>query len=139
MMRFLLLLMFGTVGAAQAETVVATRTIRAQTVLTAADLTLRPGVVPGTIFDTSEAIGRETRVTLYTDQPLRPEDIGPPASVERNQTITLIYRSGPLSITTTGRALGRAGEGDQVRVMNLDSKASVMATINERGEAVVQP
>ena len=50
---------------ARAETVVAARTLRAQSVLGPDDVAVVDEVVPGTASDPSEVMGLETRVTIY--------------------------------------------------------------------------
>lgn len=124
-------------GAAAADTVVAARTIRSQAILTPADLTMVPADTPGALSDPASAIGMETRVVLYAGRPVRPSDIGPPAMVERNQIITVHYRTGPLTISMEGRTLARAGVGDRLRVMNLDSRQTVTGTVLADGSVVV--
>lgn len=138
MVRILLILLMFTHGAA-AETLTAKRLIRAQTILTSEDIDTRPDGPETALTDPSEAIGREARITIYAGRPLRPEDLGPPTLVDRNQHVTLLYRSGALTISAEGRALARGGAGDEIRVMNTASKATVIATISDAGDAVVQP
>lgn len=122
---------------AQAETVVAVRTIPAQTVITAEDLRIQDTAVPGAVQDPMLLIGQETRVALFPGRPVRPQDVGAPAVVERNQIIVLHYETSGLSISTEGRALGRAGPGDIIRVMNLSSRNTVTARISEDGSGYV--
>ena len=123
---------------APAETLVAARVLRAQTVLTAADVTVDGQTVPGALTDPRDAIGLETRVAIYPGRPVLLADLGPPAIIERNQTVPLAYRRGPLVIRTEGRALERGGVGDTIRVMNTASKAIVLATIAADGSTQVQ-
>ncbi|MAQ81770.1 MAG: flagella basal body P-ring formation protein FlgA [Maritimibacter sp.] len=122
---------------AAAETVVAARTIRAQAIITPADVTVIEKTVPGTLSLPAEAVGLEARVILYSGRPIRPGDIGPPAIIERNQIVTLIYRSGPLSIAAEARAMSRAGVGDAVRVMNLASRTTVTGIVRADGTVSV--
>ncbi|WP_028031344.1 flagellar basal body P-ring formation chaperone FlgA [Gemmobacter nectariphilus] len=135
MMRWLLLVALA--GPAQAETLVAARTIRAQAVLTAQDLVVIRDTVPGMLSDPALAIGQEARITLYAGRPIRPGDLGPPAIVERNQIVPLAYQAGPLSILTEGRALMRGGAGDVIRVMNLASRSTVSGRIGADGTVSV--
>lgn len=124
---------------AAADTVVATRTIRAMAVIGPEDVALAPGSVPGTLGEPADALGMEARVTLYAGRPIRAADIGPPAVVERNQIVPLVYQAGPLSILTEGRALARAGIGDTIRVMNLASRSTVSGRVRPDGTVVVGP
>ena len=68
-------------SALSAETLVATRNLRAETVVGPADLQLREGDTPGALSRAEDAIGLEARRNLYAGQPLRAADLGPPAIV----------------------------------------------------------
>ena len=120
-----------------AETLTATRTIPASTIIGPDDLALRDTNIVGGISDPSMAIGKEARVALYAGRPIRAGDLSAPAIIERNQIIPLIYQRGGISISTEGRALERGGAGDWIRVMNLSSRSSVTAEIQETGVAHV--
>ena len=124
---------------ALADIVVAARTLRAQTTLTPADLNVEPGDMPGTFAGKAELIGKETRVVLYEGRPILPEDIGPPALVERNQIVTLAYDRAGLSIRVEGRSLARAGVGETVRVMNLSSRSTLSGRVQADGTVLVSP
>ncbi len=129
----LLLATLALASPAGAETVIAARTIPSHAVIGPADLSLHPGRVPGALDDPAEAIGREARVILYAGRPIRPGDIGPPALIERNQLVTIVYRRGDLEILAEGRALGRAAEGERLQVMNLASRATVTGKVTGTG------
>lgn len=136
-MRWLILLLIP--GMAQADVVMATRTVRANTVLMPADVALAPATIPGALEEVETAIGMEARVTLYAGRPVHPGDLGPPAIVDRNQLVPLAYRAGGLDILTEGRALGRGGIGDVIRVMNLASRTTVTGRIGSDGMVQVGP
>ncbi len=118
-------------------TVVAARTIPAKSVIGPDDLLLREIATLGAVRDPDQIIGMEARVALYAGRPIRSADIGPPAVVERNQIVTLIYARNGLVIRTEGRALDRAGPGDLIRIMNVMSRQTVRALIDEGGIAHV--
>ena len=136
MIRFSMILVVWC-GAAQADIVVAARTIRPQTVIAPEDLVMRDLAVPGAVADPDLLIGMEARVALYANRPIQPGDVGFPATIDRNQLITLIYQNGTLLISTEGRALDRAGPGDVILVMNLTSRSTVNARIGADGAAYV--
>lgn len=116
-----------------AETVVATRTIRAQQIVMADDLRVVAGDTPGMAGEIGQIAGLEARRILYAGRPVSPRDVGPPALVERNQIVLLGFRIGGLQITTDGRAMSRGGHGDRVRVINLSSRTTVSGTIDADG------
>lgn len=131
-MRLVAILLFFASPSA-ADTVVAARMLRPQTIITEADIVLKNAEIAGGYSSAKSVIGLETRVVIYPGRPLRRSDIGPPALIDRNQIVPVIYDTGGLSITTDGRALGRAGEGDRIRVMNLNSRATVTGTVQPDG------
>lgn len=135
MLRLLLLLALA--APASADSLVATRTIRARTLLVPEDLALVSADIPGALSDAGKAVGLEARVAIYAGKPVRPGDLGPPALVDRNQLVTLVYLSGGLAISTEGRALTRGAEGDEVRAMNIGSRTTVTGRIGPDGAVYV--
>ncbi|MBC7146065.1 MAG: flagellar basal body P-ring formation protein FlgA [Thioclava marina] len=133
----LALLLIALPGVVPAEILVAKRTLRAQSVITAEDVVLQAGEAPGILAAPEEAVGFETRAIIYAGRPIRYGDLGAPAIVERNQIIALVYRQAGLEIRTEARALQRAGAGETIRVMNAASKAVVSARIAPDGSAHV--
>ncbi len=136
-MIFRFILVFALGSGAMAQTVVVTNPLRAQQIVTAEALGLIEQATAGAFSDPAEVIGMEARVNLYPGRPVRFSDVGPPAIVERNQIVVMVYRYGALSISTDGRALDRAGVGERVRVMNLDSRLTVSGTVRPDGSVEV--
>jgi flagellar basal body P-ring formation protein FlgA len=132
-----LLFILALAAPASAESVVATRTIRAKTLIGPEDLTLVSAELPGALNDPAAALGQEARVAIYAGKPVRPSDFGPPTLVDRNQLVTLVYVSGGLAISTEGRALGRGAAGENIRVMNLGSRNTVTGRIGPDGAVYV--
>lgn len=122
---------------ALADSLVATRTIRAQSVIGPDDVTLVGADIPGALTDPSEALGQETRIAIYAGRAVRPMDLGTPALVERNQVVTLVYLSGGLAISTEGRAMGRGAQGAVIRVINLASRSTVSGKVGPDGAVYV--
>jgi flagella basal body P-ring formation protein FlgA len=118
---------------ALSESLVAARTIRAQAVITLSDLEMTNASLPGALSDPADAIGQEARVTIHAGRAIRPADLGAPALIERNDVVAIIFRSGGLVIAAEGRALGRGGEGEVLRVMNLASRSIVTGRVGADG------
>jgi flagella basal body P-ring formation protein FlgA len=121
----------------RADSLVALRTLPAQTVVTEADVTLVEAKIDGALTAVSPAVGLEVKTTVYAGRPLRPENLGPPALINRNQNVTLVYVSGGLTIVADGRALARGAEGEVIRAMNLTSKTTVSGRVDGRGRLIV--
>ena len=82
-------------------------------------------------------IGLQTRTIIYAGRTVTPAQLAPPRLIERNQLVNLVYEAGALSIRAEGRALGAGAEGEVIRVMNLASRNTVLATIRGDGVLVV--
>lgn len=123
--------------AAMAQSVVPVRTLRANTIIDADDLGVKTASVPGSFENPENVIGQEARIALYAGRPIRFNEIGPPAIVNRNQIVDLVFMLNGLKISTEGRALGRGGVGDRIRVMNLTSRAALFGTVSADGSVRV--
>lgn len=122
---------------ALAETVVATRTIRPQEIVTAADIRIDPANISGAHMLATEVLGLEARVALYPGRPIMRGQLGLPALIDRNQIIELVFQKGGLRIVAEGRALGRGGAGERIRVMNIASRTTLFGTISDEGYVYV--
>ncbi|NDR58530.1 flagellar basal body P-ring formation chaperone FlgA [Aliiruegeria sabulilitoris] len=126
-------------GQAAADSLVAAHTIRSRTIISAGDVQLVTDALPGALSDAEAAVGMEARVVLYAGRAIRPEDLSPPALIERNQIVPLIFNHNGLAITTDGRSLSRAALGDRVRAMNMQSRTTVSGTVDSHGRVLVGP
>ncbi len=118
---------------AGADSLIAARNIRPESILLAADVTLVSDLIAGAADHPDLAIGMEARVAIYAGRPIFPEDLGPPALVKRNQIVSVHYIAGGLTILAEGRMLDRGGYGDIVRVMNLSSRTTVTGRVEADG------
>ena len=126
-------------SAARAESVVAARTLPAHSILTMSDVVVSATSTPGAITEAEAAVGLETRITIYAGRPVRPSDLGPPALIQRNQIVSLVFLRGNLRISAEGRALGRGSVGDRLRVMNLASRNTLSGVVTPDGQIAVDP
>lgn len=124
-------------ASAQADVVTANRIIKAQGIIESGDLSMSEGDTDGLFTDPSDVVGMEAKVTLYAGRAIRFEDVSQPAVVDRNQTVEMIYRRGPLTIVAAGRALDRAAVGETIRVMNNSSRVTVSAQVTAMGQVTV--
>jgi len=137
-MRWLALLtLCASAGAAAADTVIAARNLRPGSILLASDVVQVSGQIPGAYSDAARVVGLEAKVAIYAGRPVLSEHVGPPATIERNQLVEIVFEGAGLSIRTEGRALGRGSEGQRIRVMNLSSKSSLFGTVQTDGTILV--
>jgi flagellar basal body P-ring formation protein FlgA len=122
---------------ASAESLIAVRTIPAQSVIASDDVSLVDAVMDGAVLTPAAAIGQEARVTIYAGRVVLLADLGPAAVVDRNQVVPLRFLAGALAIMTEGRALERGGTGDVIRIMNLSSRLTVTGRVMPDGSVNV--
>ena len=134
-----LLLLLAIAPAVAAQSLAPARTLAARSIIAEADLVVLARAIPGTLKDPAALLGQETRRILYAGRPIRPGDVGPPAVVERNQPVSLLFRRGAIEITAEGRALGRAGIGEALRAMNLGSRNIVSGVVTAPGQIRILP
>lgn len=122
---------------AMADSVVPTRTIRANATISEQDVTIKTIQNPHAFSQIADVIGQEARTTLYAGRPILFDDVGPPAVISRNQIVTLKYEASGIVIFTEGRSLQRGGIGDSIRIMNLDSRATLFGQVQADGSVRV--
>ena len=132
-MRFLVILLLIWPATGAADSLIATRLIRATEVIGPGDVAVQPGEIPGVANQPDQVIGLEARVAIYPGRPVRLGDLGPAAVIERNEVVRMVYRRGGLVILSEGRALARGALGDTVTVMNLGSRQSVQGIVTTAG------
>ena len=132
-----LLALFLSAAPVAADTLMAVRVVRPNAIIAPEDISVSQTAIAGALPGDADIIGLEAKVTLYPGRPILPAHVGPAALVERNQPVSLIYRSGGLTISTEARALSRGAVGDSVRVMNLASRSTVVGRIRSDGSVEV--
>jgi flagella basal body P-ring formation protein FlgA len=115
------------------EVLTAARTIRPGEILGRADLATTPSDAPGALALPEEALGLAARRMLVPGRPIMPGDLAAPLLVRRNSHVALVYQSGALTIRAEGRALSDGAAGDEVRVMNLASRQTIVGTVAADG------
>lgn len=124
-------------GSAAAESLIATRVIQADAVVTLQDVTVVDAAIPGALVRPEAAIGLQALRAIYPGRPIRAEDLGVPIVVGRNEMVLLRFRSGAMEIVVEGRALAEGRTGDAIRVMNLTSKAVLTGQVALDGTIVI--
>lgn len=137
-MRLLLIIALSLIGGlTRADSIVPVKTIRANTILTEAHITINPALSGAGMSDLESVIGMETRVVLYAGRPILPDYLMQPAVVQRNEIAPLVFRQSGLAISTSGRVLDRGAVGDTVRVMNLSSRVTLFGVVLPNGSVDV--
>ena len=91
----------------------------------------------GSYASLDQVIGMQLRRPARAGKMLKPGDIAEPVLIARNEAVTIVYRSGPLTLTVKGQALGNASRGATVQVLNLMSNKVLSALAADQGLVTV--
>lgn len=94
---------------------------------------IEPIHLAGSATDTQMLIGRQTTKTIFPGRTISLADTREADLVIRNGIVRVQARKGPLTIETKGRALGAGAAGDEILVMNIESRRTVTAIITGPG------
>lgn len=139
MRAVVLLLLAASVSPVHADTVFAAKTLRARAVISTEDVVLQTTEVPGGAETLEDVIGSEVIRAVYAGRPIMAENLASAALIERNQLVRAAYSQNGLSIEIEARALERGAVGDVIRVMNLASRTTIQAEIQQNGTLRVIP
>nr|MDJ0884649.1 flagellar basal body P-ring formation chaperone FlgA [Desulfobacterales bacterium] len=102
-------------------------------IITPDDVLLRPMNVVGRRDDVIRAvedvIGKRARRAIGMNRELHAGMVEWPPVVKKGDRVMIVAESGNLRITTMGEVKSTGKVGEQVRVVNLDSKKTVMAQV----------
>lgn len=104
--------------------VFAARTLRVGVIVEKTDLTNMESDTSASDF-----IGKEVKRSIYVGREVSKADLGPVTVVDRNELIRLFYYINGLEIRTEARALEAGGVGEEISVMNVDTRVTVRALI----------
>ncbi|MGB0499027.1 MAG: flagellar basal body P-ring formation chaperone FlgA [Rubricella sp.] len=137
MVRAFVLLLLASSLPAHAGPVEPLRIIRAQEVIGPGDVTVGAGPVPPGAAGMEDVLGQEARRPLYPGRAILSTDVEPAAIVERNGTVTILFRHGPLTIQSVGIALERGRVGETIRLLNSESRATIHGSVLPDGRVEV--
>ncbi len=132
--KAVVLLVISTSGFALASEVTASRTLPVGSIVEMSDIDFDN--VDGTAL-AKKFIGKEIKRAVYVGRVINPSDVGPVTIVKRNDVIRLHFEQNGLGIRTEARALESGGLGEEIPVMNIDTRVTVRAAITGKKRARV--
>ena len=91
------------------------------------------------VTDANMLIGKQVRRVLGKGRLVMAQSVMAPVLVERGQRVKIILSDGGLNLIASGRALGEAAQGEQVKVVNLVSNLSVVGVAIADGIVKIEP
>lgn len=95
-------------------------------------------IQPDTFTRASDLNGMTPRRVAFAGKPVRTIDIQAPQLIERGETITIVFKEGPLSLTAAGKALQNGAKGENIRVINTASNRPLDGVVSGAREVIVK-
>lgn len=95
-------------------------------------------VGPNAILDPDALIGMSAKTALLQGRPITASTIEPPLFVKKGDMVTVSLNIRNLTLTARARALQNGGEGDVIRVQNLESNRSFDVKIIAPNTATIE-
>ncbi len=112
---------------------VASRAIRKGQEITNADIKWRELSLRLLGSDTAEhleqLVGLAAKRNLRQNQPIKRSDLRTPIMIAKGAMVTIILRSGGISLSSAGRALQDGSLGESIQIMNMQSKRTLEASV----------
>lgn len=125
-----------------AAIVTAARPLDRGMVLTANDLRIerkpKQAAREGMISDMALAAGMEVRRAVREGQAIRASDLSEPVLVKSGATVSMVLKTGALTLTATGQAMSDGKNGAAIQVMNTQSKRVLQAVVTGPDQVIVQ-
>lgn len=97
---------------------------------------IQPAMARGALR-AADAAGMATTRDLMAGNPVRLGDLAAPALVRRGEAVTILVRSGAMTISAPGRALNDGAMGAGIRVVNLATNRTLEARVEGSGRVVI--
>lgn len=125
-----------------APVVTAARFLDRGTVLTPNDLKIerkpKNQVRTGMIGDIGLVVGKQVRRGVKDGQVVRESELTEPVLVKSGATVSIVLKSGALTLTATGQAMSDGKIGAPIQVMNTQSKRVLQAVVAGTDQVIVQ-
>lgn len=90
------------------------------------------------ILSQDELVGMTPRRLILAGNPIKEMEVQEPQIVKRGELVTMVFKSGGLSLTAQGKALENGARGDMIRVVNASSSRTLEAVVSGYKEVNVE-
>ncbi len=86
-----------------------------------------------------QVVGKRLVCSVGPNEPFSPRDLDQPSLIQRGDPVTIIYRQDGVRLSTRGEAKGKGGQGDRIRIRNLESKKNILCQVIDSQTVEVLP
>ena len=91
------------------------------------------------LTDPAQIVGKQVRRILSPGRPIQSTSVIQPLVIERGDRVEITFSDGILALTSPGRALSDAHEGQEIRIVNLISNKTLTAVATGSGTVEILP
>ncbi len=95
-------------------------------------------IANGTALSEKDLLEMTPKRVIAAGKPVLLNDLTSPKMVDRGDSVTLVFESGPLVLTAKGKALQAGAIGDTVRVANTDSNKNLQGVVTAHREVTIR-
>jgi flagella basal body P-ring formation protein FlgA len=89
------------------------------------------------VTDINNLIGKSAKTTLSPNKPIMIHHIQNPVLVKKGSMVNVLVSAPNMELKTQGRSMDNGSQGDQIRVMNINTKNIIQGTIMGPGQVTV--
>ncbi len=94
-------------------------------------------LLPSTVTDSQQMVGRVAKRPLRPGQMLRLSDLSTEAAVQKNSLITIMVQSSQMNLSMRGKAMEDGAIGQSIRVMNTTSHKQLVGVVKDAATVVI--
>ncbi len=95
-------------------------------------------VFAGTIQDASQLVGMQATWDLKAGEPINKLRLKATTDVNKSSLVNLVYRKGGVELMGSAQALEDGRIGQSIRVLNPDTRVTLVAVVTKQGEVEVR-
>lgn len=91
-----------------------------------------------TLLKADAVVGMTPRRMAVAGKPLHVVDMQSPQLVGRGENVTIVFKAGPLNLTTVGKAMQNGARGEMIHVVNNSSSRAIDGIVSGDHEVIVK-
>jgi flagella basal body P-ring formation protein FlgA len=110
-----------------------TRALKRNEILTDGDIQLLRANIAAHpdryVLQKDQVVGKRLLCNIGYNQPVGPRDLENPPLIKRGDPVTIFFHQDGVRLSTRGEAKGNGGEGERIRIKNIDSKKDILCRV----------
>lgn len=91
------------------------------------------------LTERDQVVGKKLLSSIRPNQPFSSRDLDQPSLVKRGDPVTIVYQQEGIRLSTRGEVKESGGQGDRVRIRNVESKKNILCQVIDAQTVEVLP